>query len=139
LDSFFWIGDYIKFNALKAKKDKGKKSETSASEKISHNALILTAPGYVIEPISGLLVGARDLSATNTYDISCRGLTETWRFDRESLKGLARLLWEKIVTKEWKVVEAGISSNELFPYAGDNGRQLSLLPAVFIDIIGQDN
>jgi hypothetical protein len=60
LDSFFWIGDYIKFNALKAKKDKGKKSETSASEKISHNTLILTVPGYVIEPISGLLVGASD-------------------------------------------------------------------------------
>jgi hypothetical protein len=139
LDSFFWIGDYIKFNTLRAKKDKGKKSEMSTSEQISHNALILTVPGYVIEPISGLLIGARDLLMANTYDISCGGLTETWRFDRESLKGLARLLWEKIVAEEWKVVEVGISYNELFPYSGDNDRQSSLLSVAFIDIIGQDN
>jgi hypothetical protein len=118
---FFWIGDYIKFNALKAKKDKGKQSETSASEKISRNALILTAPSYVIEPISGLLIGAKDLPATNGHDLTLRGLTETWRFDAASLNDIARLLWDKISAKKWKVLEAGISYNDLFPYAGKNG------------------
>ena len=97
--------------------------------------MILTAPGYVIKPISGLLVEARDLSATNGHNISLRGLTETWQFDMESLKGLAKLLWEKIITKKWKVVEAGISYNNLFPYAGNNGRQSSLLSVGFIGII----
>ena len=66
-----------------------KKSATSTSEKISRNALILTAPSYVIKPISGLLVGAKDLSAPNGRNISLRGLSETWQFDATSLKGLA--------------------------------------------------
>jgi len=133
--SFFWIGDYIKFNALKAKQDKGKKSATSASEKISRNALILTAPSYVIEPISGLLVGAKDLSAPNGRNISLRGLSETWQFDATSLKGLARLLWDKVTMNKWKVIEAGISFNDLFPYAGANGMLSFLLSFAFADRI----
>jgi hypothetical protein len=53
----FWNGDYKKFNALKAKKDKGKQTASSASEKVSRNALVLTTPSYMIEPVCGFLIG----------------------------------------------------------------------------------
>jgi hypothetical protein len=129
--SFLWIGDYIKFNAIKAKKDKGNKTATSAGEKISRNALILNAPSYVIEPISGVLVGAKDLSAATGRDLSLRGLTETWQFDGTFLTGVAALLWDKISAKKWKVVETGISYNDIFPYRSQDGMLSSRLPVPF--------
>lgn len=128
---FLWIGDYIKFNAIKAKKDKGNKTATSTGEKISRNALILNAPSYVIEPISGVLVGAKDLSAATGRDLSLRGLTETWQFDGTFLTGVAALLWDKISAKKWKVVKTGISYNDIFPYRSQDGMLSSRLPVPF--------
>lgn len=122
--TFLWIGDYIKFNALKAKKDKGKKTETSASENISRNALVLTSSSCMIEPISGILVGAQDLSPADADDLGRRGLTETWQFDVGHLKDIARSIWEIVSANRWKVVETGISFSDLFPYGAPSGMAL---------------
>ena len=79
--TLLWTGVYIKFNAIKAKKDKGKKTATSASENVSQNALVLMSPSYMVEPISGILVGAQELLPADARDLRLHGLTETWRFD----------------------------------------------------------
>jgi hypothetical protein len=117
----FWIGDYIKFNALKAKKDKGKKTATSASKNVSRNVLVLTTPSYMIEPVSGQLVGASSPSAADGDAIGQRGLAETWYFDTGHLMNLAHSLWETATDKKWKVLEAGTSYNDLFPYGAQDG------------------
>jgi hypothetical protein len=134
----FWIGDYIKFNALKVKKDKGKQTATSASEKVSRNALVLTTPGYMIEPVSGLLVGATNLSPADANAINQHGLAETWYFDAEYLRELAGLLWEKVTANKWKVLEAGISFNDLFPYGAGIQDGLLSLHALHFDCIDKN-
>jgi hypothetical protein len=122
-----WIRDYIKFNAPKVKKDKGKQTATSVSEKVSRNALVLMTPGHMIEPVSSLLVGAMNLSTADANAIYQRGLVEMWYFDAEDLRELAGLLWEKVTSNKWKVLEAGISFNDLFSYsAGTQDGLLSL-------------
>ena len=123
----FWTGDFIKFNALKAKKDKGKKTDTSASEKISCNTLILAAPSHVIKPISGVLVRASDLSTADGHDLSLRGLTKTWWFDVGHLKDIVKSIWDKVTANKWKVVETGICFNEAFPYGGLSGMRLLII------------
>jgi|SRR6267154_1822805 len=77
-------------------------------------------PGYVIMLLSGRLIGASDLSGADMEKISLRGFTETWQFDVGDLHGLARMLWDRVCTNGWKVVDAGISFNGLFPYAEIN-------------------
>jgi hypothetical protein len=75
----------------------------------------------------------------NGHDLTLCGLTETWRFDAVtiavSLNNILRLLWDKITMKKWKILEAGISYNDLFPYAGKNGMLSSLLSYTFIERI----
>jgi hypothetical protein len=78
-------------------------------------------PGYVITLLSGRLVGASDLSGADMEKIGLRGFTETWQFDVGDLHGLARMLWDRVRTNGWKVADAGISFNGLFPYAEING------------------
>ena len=71
----------------------------------------------------------------NGHDLTLCGLTETWRFDAVSLNNIPRLLWDKITMKKWKILEAGISDNDLFPYAGKNGMLSFLLSYTFIERI----
>jgi hypothetical protein len=132
--SVFWTGNYIKFNPLRAKKDKGKQTATSASEKVSRNALVLTTPSYLIEPVSGLLVGMTTLSDSDANVLSEHGLAETWYFDAGCLNELAASLWDMVTTKRWKILEAGISFNDLFPYGVDMQDGLFLHILTFVDI-----
>jgi hypothetical protein len=121
MSGVFWIGDYIKFNALKAKKDKGGQTGTSASEKVSRNALVLTAPSFMVQPISGLLIGVTNMSNEDANTIGQYGLAETWCFDIGYLKDLAKSLWDTATEKQWKILEMGISYNDLFPYRTKDG------------------
>lgn len=129
--TLLWNGDFIKFNAIGAKTDKAKKTTTSANEKVSRNALVLTMPSFVTQPISGALVGTKDLSDVDNKILSLRGLTETWQFDTSHLEGLATPLWERVTAKKWKIVETGISFNDLFPYGGEDG-MFRLSPVNFV-------
>jgi hypothetical protein len=131
--TLFWIGDYTKFNALRSKKDKAKATTTSASEKISRGALNLTMPGYVVEPLSGRLIGGNDLSTIDAQRLNLHGLTETWQFSVWDLRDMARALWDKISVNKWKVVESGTSFGDCFPYGGDSGMSFDSCIA-FIDV-----
>jgi hypothetical protein len=119
--TFIWIGDYIKFNVLKAKKDKAKKTAASGSDAISHNSLIPSSASYMIEPLSGSLVGAYNLSVADSHNLSLNGLAETWQFDAGYLKDIARSIWESVTVNKWKVVETGISFDDLFLYGASSG------------------
>ena len=66
---------------------------TSASEKISQGTLNLTMPGYMVEPLSGQLIGGNDLSAINAQRLNLHGLTKTWQFSVWDLWGMVRALW----------------------------------------------
>jgi hypothetical protein len=67
------------------------------------------------------------LSAADAKVINERGLVETRYFDAEYLRELVGSLWEKVTSNKWKVLEAGISFNNLFPYgAGTQDGLLSL-------------
>jgi hypothetical protein len=119
--TFIWIGDYIKFNAFKVKKDKAKKTAALGSNAISRNSLILSSASYMIEPLSGSLVGACDLSVVDSHNLSLNGHAETWQFDAGYLKDIARSIWESVTVNKWKVVETGISFDNLFPYGASSG------------------
>jgi hypothetical protein len=95
-----------------------------ASENISRGALSLTVPGYLIQSISGRLIGAKDLSDGDIRKLHLRGLTETWEFNVYGLTDIARTLWNKVRTNKWKIIEAGNSFSDLFPYGGSNSTSL---------------
>jgi hypothetical protein len=117
-----WVGDYIKFKSLKPPpKRKGKKSVPMASENISRNALVLTSASCMIEPVSGILVGEQDLLPADADKLGLQGLTETWKFDVRHLKDIASSIWETVTKNKWKVVETGISFDDLFPYDSPSG------------------
>ena len=119
--TFIWIGDYIKFNALKAKKDKAKKTAASGSDAILRNSLILSSSSYMIEPLCGSLIGAYYLSVADTHNLCLNGLAETWQFDAGYLKDIARSILELVTVNKWKVAETGISFDDLFPYGASSG------------------
>ena len=101
---------------------------------MSRNALVLTTPSYLIEPVSGLLVGTTTLSDSDANVLSEHGLAETWYFDAGCLNELAASLWDMVTTKRWKILEAGISFNDLFPYGVDMQDGLFLHILTFVDI-----
>jgi hypothetical protein len=119
--TFLWIGDYIKFNALKTKKDKDQNAANSASENVSRNALVLTSPSCMIQPISGILISTQDLSPTDSAILGLQGLTETWQFDVSHLKDIAKSIWDRVSEKKWKIVEMGFSFEGAFPYGAASG------------------
>ena len=91
--SVIWTGDYIKFNLIKAKKDKGNLSASQpSSSTVSHNALLFSVPSQVTERISGTLIETAALS-----EIESGG-----------------------VTRE-KILELGMSFNNTFPYIINQG------------------
>ena len=70
----------------------------------------------MVEPVSGILVGAQDLSPIDADKLGLQGLTETWKFDVAYLKDIASSIWAKVAENKWKVVKTGISFGDLFPY-----------------------
>ena len=82
---------------------------TSASEKISQGTLNLTMPGYMVEPLSGQLIGGNGLSAINAQRLNLHGLTKTWQFSVWDLWGMVRTLWDKISVNKWKVVRVELA------------------------------
>ena len=70
----------------------------------------------MVEPVSGILARAQDLSPIDIDKLGLRGFTETWQFDVACLKDIARSIWAKVVENKWKVVETGMSFGDLFPY-----------------------
>jgi len=119
--TFVWIGDYIKFKPLKPPPKRKGKTVPTASENISRNALVLTSSSCMVEPVSGILVGAQDLSPIDADKLGLQGLTETWKFDVAYLKDIAGSIWAKVAENKWKVVETGISFGDLFPYDSPSG------------------
>jgi len=101
---------------------------------VLQNAQVLTTPSYLIEPVSGLLVCVTTLSDSDAKVIGEHGLAETWYFNVGCLKELAASLWDMATTKRWKVLEAGISFNDFFPYSVDmqDGLFFHILPCVDI-------
>jgi hypothetical protein len=79
-----WTGAYVKFNVLKAKKDKSTTSapsaHTSSNNLVSCNALLVSVPSYVSESFTGTLIGTADLSDIENQGLESYGLSKTWEF-----------------------------------------------------------
>jgi len=67
------------------------------------------------------LVGAQDLLPADADKLGLQGLTETWKFDVRHLKDIANSIWETVTKNKWKVVETGISFDDIFPYDSLSG------------------
>ena len=125
--SVIWTGDYVKFNPVKAKKDKGNLSASQpSSNTVSRNALLFSVRSHVTERVSGTLVGTAALSEIESGGITSHGLNGTWEFDLTSLETMASTLWAKATTNSEKILELGMSFNNTFPYIVDQG--VSLFP-----------
>ena len=117
-----WTGDYIKFNQIKVKKDKGNLSASQpSSSTVSHNALLFSVPSHITEQISGTLIGTAALSEIESGGVTSHGLNRTWEFDLTSLETIARSLWAKATTNREKILELGMSFNNTFPYILNQG------------------
>jgi len=120
--SVIWTGDYIKFNQIKAKKDKGNLSASQpSSSTVSRNALLFSVPSHVTEQVSGTLIGTAALSEIESEGITSHGLNGTWEFDLTSLETTAKSLWAKATTNREKILELGMSFNNTFPYIINRG------------------
>jgi hypothetical protein len=120
--SVIWTGDYIKFNQIKAKKDKGNLSASQpSSSTVSRNTLLFSVPSHVTERISGTLIGTAALSEIESGGVTSHGLNGTWEFDLTSLETTARSLWAKATTNREKILELGMSFNNTFPYIINRG------------------
>jgi hypothetical protein len=118
--SLIWNGDYIKYNALKAKK--GLTLAPSRSTKVvSRNALLFSIPSTFTNPVTGTLIGTAEISDMNNQALASHGLHETWEFDLSILQGIAASLWSKAEANSWKLLELGKSFNDAFPYVVNQG------------------
>jgi len=119
-ESLIWNGDYVKFNALKAKKGLTLAPSRSTNA-VSRNALVFSIPGTFTNPVTGTLIGTAEISDMNNQALASHGLHETWEFDLSILKGIAASLWVKAEANSWKLLELGKSFNDVFPYVVNNG------------------
>jgi hypothetical protein len=121
-ESLIWNGDYVKFNALKAKKDKGLQSaSTGSTNVVSRNTLQFAIPSTFTHPVARTLIRTADLTDMNNQALTSHGLHETWEFDLSILREIAVSLWEKAAENSWKLLELSMSFNNSFPYAVNDG------------------
>ena len=69
-ESLIWNGNYIKFNALKSKKDKGL-MPTSSTNVVSCNALLFSIPSTFAKPVTGTLKPSHCMDSARCGNLAC--------------------------------------------------------------------
>ena len=117
-----WTGNYLKFYAVNAKKDKDTGGVLpSTNDVVTRSALLITIPSTLTRRLSGENVPINQLSDTEALCITTNGLTETWSFKLDDLRLNTTKLWDFVQDKLPKVLVSGPEYEGRFPYAGHNG------------------